>query len=84
MTETATLSLVEAGTNFDSLPETVTRRCCAGKSCKNTRLTKFSEMTEEGEYFGYARDNEEPYFTAATVEELVTKLNDSSYWPTSS
>jgi hypothetical protein len=34
MTETATLSLVEAGTNFDSLPETVTRRCCAGKSCK--------------------------------------------------
>lgn len=70
------------------LPKILLRKCCRHKSCFSTDLyLKAQQVTDltTGENvtsFQYLRgSNDDVYFSASSVEEMLALLNDESYWP---
>lgn len=73
---------------FDELPEELERQCCPDKSCGTTDLLKRKGAALMGDeavvVYSYVRaSNENDYFSATTVEDLVRQLNNPEYWPNS-
>lgn len=78
--------LFSPDTPFDELPEEIFRQCCQFKSCGATHLVKrrSAMLTGDGAtvVYCYVRSsNEEGYFAADSVEELIEQLNEAQYWP---
>lgn len=75
------------GTPFNELPETITRQCCSRKRCTTHLYRRAVPCPDKGSPSGasmaysYVRGNDEPFFSAATGDELIEQLNDESYWP---
>lgn len=72
--------------SFEELPEEIFRQCCQFKSCGATHLVKRKSAMLVGDgavvVYCYVRSsNEEGYFAAESVEELIEQLNDPQYWP---
>lgn len=79
---------IPAGTPLAELPRNIKRRCCYGKtSCGMTSLHLHVEATlsDAGDIvhlFEYRRDsNNDVYYSAGTVEELIEQVNNTDRWP---
>ena len=81
--------LIPAGTAFTDLPEQVERKCCVGKFCGNTELARRAvpvldpnSPTGASLSYEYVRtSNDDTYFAADTVDGLIARLNDPTYFP---